>query len=623
MNKKIKLGAAGLGLVQLTLLWGNQAIAQEAKSLNEVVVTTTKNDQKQSQTGKVVTVIDSVELSRSAGRNLSELLNQQAAINVVGAGSNIGKDKGVFFRGAAAAYTLIMIDGVPVNDASGAITTFDLRLFPVDQVERIEIIRGGQSTFHGSDAVAGVINIITKKKATKGNNVYGVATGGSYNTYKGTIGLNSRVDNFTYNVSYSHLKTDGISEAALPEGSTAIFDKDGAKQDAVNANFGIQLDPKFNINPFIRYNQSTFDYDDGAFADSKNTSLYRFLNVGTNAVYDLGETKFTLNYSHQNAFREYFGSYAGKYQGTIDLVDFYYNQKIGKKLNLLLGIDNRATDVTYYNASGTSKPSINLFSAYGSLFLHDLSVFNLEVGGRYNKHSKYGENYTYAITPSINVIEQVRLFGTISSAFRAPTLDMLFGRWGANLDLKPEKATNYEAGFNLSLLSNRIGLRVVGFKRKLTDAIVYTTGYINQDKQDDKGFEIEPNFKFGKLTFSGYYTYFKGKQVSGNTSSEILLRRPKDIYGANLGVQATDNLFFSVNYKYTGSRIDSDFSTWPSTNVALKSYQLVDFYAEYALVKKHIKLFADLKNITNEKYTEIIGYNTMGFNFNAGMSFNF
>lgn len=140
MNKKTKLIVAGLGFAQFAL-FGKIALAQEAKTLNEVVILTTKNDQKQSQTGKVVTIITSDELARNSGKNLAELLNVQAGVNVVGAGSNAGKEKSLFIRGASSTYAVILIDGVLATDPSGPGGAFDLRLLAIDQIERIEILR--------------------------------------------------------------------------------------------------------------------------------------------------------------------------------------------------------------------------------------------------------------------------------------------------------------------------------------------------------------------------------------------------------------------------------------------------------------------------------------------------
>lgn len=618
MNKKSILIAASLGFVQLTI--SQLANAQDSLQLKDVVITATKNDQKQSQTGKVVTIISKEVLERSHGKSLPELLNEQAGILVSGATGNPGQNKSVFFRGAASGYTVVLIDGIVQNDPSGNGGAFDLRQFSIDQIDHIEILRGGQSTIYGSDAVAGVINIITKKAGPKGNTIYGVASAGSYESYKGTIGLNGRVEGFSYNINYTHNKTDGISEAAAPVGSTTTMDKDGFKADGVNANFGIQLDKNFSVNPFLRYFYGNYKIDEDAFTDGSpdNHSILKQFSGGVNSVYKFNTGKVTLNYSYEQTSNDSESSYMGfpsnySSNGRINIVDLFYNQKINDKLDLLVGVDNRAVKLI----SGSNSPKTNIFAAYGSLFLHDLSIFNLEVGGRYNKHDQYGENYTYTITPSINIIKEIKLFGTVSTAFKVPTLSMLFGQFGANLNLKPERSQNYEAGANFSFADEKFNLRLVAFKRNLKDAILYgATGYDNVATQNDKGFEIEPSIKFGIFNFNGYYAHVQGT----NGTIGYLIRRPKHTFGLNAGVQATQNLYLSANYRYFGKRFDTNFSTY--TVEELPSYKLLSAYAEYALFNKNVKIFFDAKNILNEKYNEFIGYSTMGFNFNAGVSFN-
>ncbi|MDQ0965873.1 vitamin B12 transporter [Flavobacterium sp. W4I14] len=620
MNKKRMLTVAGLGLAQLMISQVANAQTQDSLQLKDVVISATKNDQKQSQTGKVVTIISREVLERSNGKSLPELISEQAGIIVAGSSSNPGLNKSVFFRGAGSAYAVVLIDGIVQNDPSGNGGAFDLRLISIDQIDHIEILRGGQSTIYGSDAVAGVINIITKKGGPKGNTIYGVASAGSYETYKGTIGLNGGVEGFSYNINYTHAKTDGISEAATPVDNTAIFDKDGFKTDALNANFGIKLDNHFSVNPFVRYYYGNYKFDGGAFTDANNYSILKNFAAGTNAKYEFATGKVTLNYSFESTRNDAHSQYPSINEGRVSLLDLFYNQKLGNKLDLLVGIDNRVMKLS----SASNKPETNIFATYGSLFLHDLSVFNLEVGGRYNKHEQYGENYTYSITPSINIIKEIKLFGTVSTAFKVPTLNMLFGQFGANLDLKPEKSKNYEAGVNFSFAGDKFSLRLAGYKRDLTDAIIYAypNGYINQVSQKTKGFEVEPAVKFSVFNINGYYAYVEGNEFNfvDNAVANYLFRRSKHTFGITAGAQATSNLYVSANYRYFGKRTDGNFNTYTVDN--LPAYKLLNAYAEYALAKKRVKIFFDAKNILNEKYSEIIGYNSLDFNFNTGVSFN-
>lgn len=615
INNKLLI-AMSAGLIQLGV--NSQLHAQEVIDLNNVVISATKNDQKQSQTGKVVTIIGRDVLDRSHGRNLTDLLNEQAGLIVGGGTINPGANKSLFIRGAGSGYAVILIDGIPMNNPASIGATFDLRMFSIDQIDRIEILKGGQSTIYGSDAVAGVVNIITKKGSQGGSNLYGVGSFGTYNTYKGTAGMNYSSRDFSYNIAYTQMKTDGISEAATPENSTAVFDKDGNKTAAVNANFSLQATERFSVSPFLRYFYGNYRTDQGVFKDSETFYLkLKHFNGGVNSKYDFGTGKINLNYSYQDSQLDDHGGFVNLYQGKMHLVDLFYNQKIGTKLDLLVGLDNRATKLNTGLIAST-----NLFSTYASLFAHDLSIFNIEIGGRYNKAKVYGENFTYNITPSINIIKEVKLFGTVSTAFKAPNLDYLFSPYGGNLNLVPEESKNYEAGINFSFADQKYTLRASGFKRDLTNAIVYAgNGYINQLSQKVKGFEIEPAAQFGILNLRGYVAYVEGNEYTylTNTVMNYLFRRPKNIYAINAGAQVTKDLFISSNFKYNSKSYDADYATGKVAELA--AYKLLSVYAEYTLIKKQLRLFADLKNVLNEKYTEIYGYNSMGFNMNAGFSF--
>ncbi len=620
MKKNFYQIAAGIVLAQ-TVLQSTTIFAQDStRVLKDVIVSATKTDQKQLQTGKVITVITQDQIERSQGKSVAQLLSEQAGIIVSGAGSNPGLNKSIFIRGAASGFAVTLIDGVLVSNPSSTGGAFDIRLFPVDQIERIEIIKGGQSTLYGSDAVAGVINIITKKGGPEGVGVYGTLTGGSYGSQKQNVGFNGSLDKFSYNLSYTHDQTDGISEAA-DKNNTGTFDKDGYNQSALNANFSVEAARGLRISPFFRFTSGSYKYDNGSFADAANQSLNRYYNTGLTSQYQLDtKNRFNLNYGYTRNTAYYESSYPSSNIGRLHLVDLYYNHDFTENIKLLFGVDNRYTQIRQIGSANVT-PDANLFSTYGSLSVNKIGGFlNLEGGGRFNEHNTYGHNFTYDFTPSVNLIgDKLILFGTVSSAFKAPLLTELFGPYGANPNLKPQKSNNYEAGFSTALLDNAFNLRVAAFRRKLKDAIVYlTNGYQNFDRENDQGLEVEPSYKYKVLTLTGFYSFVDGTAIRNNINTYGLLRRPKQSFGLQAAVQATQKLYVSANFRSYGQRGDYNYPA----NVTLPAYQLLDAYAQYA-INGRIKVFVNANNILDKRYQEIYGYNTMGANFNAGISFNF
>jgi len=206
--------------------------------LDEVVFTANKYPNKTSLTGKVLTIISRQQLEKSGGKDLAQILNEQAGLVINGANSNAGKDKTVFLRGAAGEHTLITIDGIPVYDPSGIGNNFDIRNISIDNIDRIEILKGSQSTLYGSDAIAGVINIITKKASQKLISTTGAVSYGSNETFRGNLGVSGRKGMMDYTAGYTYYNTKGINEAVAK--TPGLTDLDAYTQNSFQASVGIQ-----------------------------------------------------------------------------------------------------------------------------------------------------------------------------------------------------------------------------------------------------------------------------------------------------------------------------------------------------------------------------------------------
>ncbi len=629
MKKEGKVWAITLSV--LWLLAPDQIIAQQdslaVRQLQEVVITATKFPKNQSETGKVLTIIDEDILKRSAGKDIAQLLNEQVGMAVSGANSNTGKDKSVYLRGAKNEYTLILLDGVPLNDPSGISGgAYDLRLISLDQVERIEILKGSQSTLYGSDAIAGVINIITKKSEVNTSEFFGTIGYGSFNTLKGNAGVRGSGKFVGYNLSYSGLNTDGISEAS--ENGTMTFDKDGASQNAFQTSVDIKPIESLSIRPFFRYSKFSGQYDGGAFTDDVlNTYMATLMNTGAQASYSLKKGAINFQYAYDETDRFFDGTYGkSEYFGKFHHTELFANYHLGDHLQLLAGISNQEYKMLDKTAV-EEDPSVVIISPYVSLFSR-FGNFSAEIGGRYNHHTKFGENFTYSFNPSYRIKNGLKVFFNLSTGFKAPSLYQLYGEYGANPALKPERSFSTEAGSQWLSSNKKTELRAVAFTRSIKDVIIYAyPSSLNLDQQDDVGFELESSFNLSsKWRAKAFYSFVDGNvktQLAGkDTTYHNLFRRPKHMVGINLGYQISNQFFASVNSKFFGKRSDLyfDMETFTNQSVRLQAYTLIDVYAEYQLIKMKATFFADIKNILNTDYQEVYGYSTMGLNISAGIN---
>lgn len=615
------------------------ATAQDTahKRLDEVLVTASKFPNKTALTGKVVTVITQQDLERAGARDLSQIITEQGGVYLNGAFSNGGKDKSVFLRGAKVEHTLITIDGVPVYDASGIGSNFDIRLIPIESVQRIEILRGSQSTLYGSDAIAGVINIITKKSGTKPIGASGSVSYGSFNTVRAAAGVHGVLKKLDYNIGYNHFNTDGISEAQKPDTVAAAYDKDGFTQNGVQASLGIQAAKGVRIQPYLRYTKNGGGYDQQQFADAAYTYTQKNLQTGVRNEAALGTAKLTVLYNYTRTVRDHRSWDTAAYKGGEHFGEAYVVYPLGAAVTLTGGVDLRHSHTSYQSSApfmqpiGRDSARQTQAAAYGAFNIHTTGGFGLEAGVRYNHHSTYGGNAAFNLNPSHLFNRQWKAFANLSSGYKTPSLYQLYSEYG-NRALKPENALNAEGGLQYFLPNEKGAIRATFFYRNVRDVIAffYNPGlqrfqYINQDKQRDHGVELDSKISLtDALDLKLFYSYVDGKTTTKSNGKDTtyfnLLRRPKSSAAATVGYHFFKSAYVSLQVSAFGKRSDVFYDpvTFARQDITLDAYTLVNVYAEYGVLKK-LKLFADLRNILDATYNEIYGYSTPRFNGYGGL----
>jgi len=606
----------------LAVTQGANAQVADTLDLGEVVITASKTPTSERETTKPVTIINRAEIEQHPGSSVAELLNQQNGLMINGAISSPGKDKSVYLRGASTQYTLILIDGYPVTDPSSEGGAFDLRLMSLEHVERIEVVKGSMSTLYGSDAIAGVINIITKKPEENTFNINVKAAYGSFNTNELLIGASGQTGNTSYIVNISRDYTEGISEAEPTSGND--FEKDGYERLSTSAQVEVKPIDNISITPFLNYSQYDGGYDDGAFADADNRYKADLLNTGLRLKFTAGDIEIRESATFTQTERKFTDQY-GVFNPEASLFnsDIYATYNKFDDIRFLVGFNYQALG---FELDGIDEGS-QMLSPYVTTYLRSEVGLNTELGLRLNDHSEYGTNWTFNIAPVFNLNEEFKLLASVSSGFKAPTLNELFGPFGANTDLEPQKSITFDGGVEYRHSQSGFSASVIYFQRKVEDLISYdaNSGYVNINEQHDTGLELQAEYVWAKSQAELFYNFLDGAINQNGQKTDNLIRRPDHAFGLNIFRQFTSSLSMNLHGKYVGERDDLYFNmdTFQNEPVSLDPFVLINIGTKYTLLDGGFSVFADINNLLDADYSEVYGFNTPGIHFKAGFVFNY
>ncbi|HBD26857.1 TonB-dependent siderophore receptor [Flavobacterium sp.] len=645
MNKKF------IGLSVFTLAtafaYAQESDTLKVNNLKEVVVSDTKFAQSKEKSGKIIEVITAQDLEAKKGQNLANVLSQVAGVEINGNQSFNGKNLGYYIRGGRNRQVAIYIDGVPVSDASGINIEYDLRLIPVEQIEKIEVMKGASSTLYGTGAATGVINITLKKSAKKeisGNAYINMGTQNTSETSKTSaqdfnqgLSVNGTVNKVSYMTTLNSTETKGMSEAAGED-----FEEDTFSRVNVLQKIGFKANDKLSFEFFVNYDRikNTFDNSfDGIIAnadDLNNNSFSEQFRIGFLPKYKYNKGEFAINAGASTIDRVL--NISNSWSGTIDnynysgrsaSIDAFNKYNFSKQVYLVIGAQYQYFDMTQkdaYTDVAREGAKFNLFDPYATVVFNSEFGLNINAGVRFNTHSEYGSQVVYNFNPSYSFENlPLKVLASYSTAFITPSLYQLYGPYG-NLDLTPEENATAEFGFESQLLDKKLTINAVGFYREeentfgfYYNSATFESYYINIDgTYNAKGVEASVRYSLSeRFNIGGNYTF---------TQVEEQLNRliPKHKGNVDLNYKFKRGTF-GINYQYVDHRSDAyyDSNIWATQAVNLAAYQLVNSNISYELLPNRLHIFGTVTNILNDDFQELIGYNTRGRNFKLGLSFLF
>ena len=629
MKKTVK-AIAVLALLN-TCAYAQVKDSTKVNSLDEVVISDTKFAQSKEKSGKVIEVISAAALEKKSGQSLATVLSQVAGVEINGNQSAAGKNLGYYIRGGRNRQVLIVIDGVPVTDASGISMEYDLRLLPVDQVESIEIMKGAASTLYGTGAATGVITITLKKASSKvlrGNAYVNIGSNNTSDNHKYNgqdfnqgLSFNGKYLKVDYLTSLNSTETNGMSEA---KGEN--YENDRFSRIAVNQKIGIALTSKLRVDFFGNYDRLKNAFDDSYNGVSSSDNLVNQgkteqFRAGFSSKYKYNKGEFVINSGASSSKRNLFVFNSEfEYKSKNVNVDAFNKFNFSKQFFALLGTQYQFSEMNFDSEFSTidhNKAKFAIVDPYTTVVYNSTFGFNLNAGARLNNHSVYNSHVVYNFNPSYSFGKKnpVRLLASYSTAYITPSLYQLYDAYSGNINLEPEENSTVEAGFEIQLWSKKVTLNTVAFLRNEKNAIDVDANFVyyNIDgKNKAKGIETSILLAVtSKLAINANYTF--------NELDEPLQRlNPKHKVNAAVNYQFTNRFFAGINYQYLSSRTDA--FGYPSQFVKLDAYRLFNGTLKYELIKNRLTLFGSATNIFNEEFVENIGYSTRGRNFKLGLN---
>jgi vitamin B12 transporter len=605
MHKLTPALAALTGTV--AFLGANPVYAQTDRTLDEVVVSASRIPTEREHVGSSVSVITAEDMERQQATTVYEALEQVPGLTLTNKGG-VGRNTSVRLRGASDGQTLVLIDGMEVNDPSDPTGTFDFGTLSTAAIERIEVLRGPQSSVYGADAMGGVINIITKRG---GDGLDGrvQAEAGAYDTRSGTASVSggNRWGDFAFTA--RRYLTDGISAANAERGAT---EPDAHRQTTYQGRVGVYPTANLDLDASFRYIDSLTEIDAGGSSDDLAKHTNRFERYGRISAEHRsfgGRWTQEVGYGYTSVLRSTTPtSFTQWYEGTKDKVDYHSRIRATETTDLVVGVEQEQDRIE--TEDGIDETVVN--RAYFGEVRQALAGASLSLAGRHDDHEDFGSETTYRATLSYRVpATATRLHGSYGTGFKAPTPYQLYSSFG-DTGLDAETSRGWDAGFEQPLLDGLLTVEATYFYNRfddLIDFVSFTTGYANVSEARtegvEAGFTVEPT---AALRIRGTATWLEAENLD---SGDDLLSRPKRKAHLRADYRFASGANVTAQIRYRSEQ--------PDFSGTSDGYTVGDVAIEVP-AGEHWSLRGRVENVTDLDYEEVYGYGTRGRSAYVGVA---
>lgn len=621
-NRNLRAPLAVLPLAILALSSHAQSAgAERSTDLSETVVTATRNPQLISAAMHHTTVITRADIERSQVSDLVTLLQREAGLQRTQNGG-VGTVSSVFMRGAPSLQTLVLVDGVPLNkqDASGAVSLEHLML---DNVERVEIVRGNVSALYGSGAIGGVIQVFTRTGSKEPSASMGVDVGPrAMRRLSAQVG--TQVGSTHISAGVSRYLTDGFSSVNPVNFATANPDADAYSNTSANVSLVHKLAAQHQVG--VRLSQSTGDtaYDNayGAPTDVQQ-SRTRLSQASLFTDNTWGDWRSRVTLSEQSDRSRHndnglFGS-IDSYRTSATVLNWVNTLALNESWEVTAGLDLQRQHILTTTTSAFGKPyNVNrsATAVFGGV-QGPVGAGDVQINARHDKVGDLSETTGY-LGYSHPVSDDWKLIASTSTAFNAPPLGYLFAPGFGNPALKPEQARSHELGAQFQQGSHL--LRATYFNTRVRDQLDYdnaTFRFANLGRTRNKGLEVSYKGKWGSAAVRGSLTL---QEPVNEITGQALTRRAKTLWSMGLS-QKVAKVSLDADLRYSGARADrySDPATFKAVNTLLSAYAVLDLAMSYPL-RTDLDLRARLDNVTDAKYQTAYSYNQQPRSLYVGLT---